>query len=61
MPVIKVYDALRDSSTVEQAAKRLGCSRGYIYKVLAEQGMEPGDFIGRGGLSEGGAKVKDYG
>ena len=43
--VTNVYDALRANSTVSGAAKKLGCSRGYIYKVLAEHGLKPGDFI----------------
>jgi hypothetical protein len=32
--VNNVYDALQLYSTVSAAAKELGCSRGYIYKIL---------------------------
>jgi hypothetical protein len=57
--VKNVCDALRDSTTVSGAASKLGCSRGYIYKVLAEHGMKPKDVIARGDLSEGVHSVKD--
>lgn len=36
IPVKNIYDALVHHSTVTAAAKALGCSRGYIYKVLME-------------------------
>ncbi len=41
--VISLCDALRDSSSVEQAAEKLGCSRAYIYKELAKYGTTPRD------------------
>jgi hypothetical protein len=34
IPVIKVYDALQRHRSVTAAAEELGCSRGYIYKIL---------------------------
>jgi len=36
--VNKVYDALQRHRSVTAAARELGCSRGYIYKVLRESG-----------------------
>lgn len=35
----KVIDVLLDSSTRQEAAKKLGCSRGYIYGVLRGNGL----------------------
>jgi len=43
--VISLYDALRDSATVEPAAEKLGCSRSYIYAELAKFGTTPRDVI----------------
>ena len=37
--VKNVCDALRSSSTVVETAKKLHCSRGYVYKILKEQGI----------------------
>ncbi len=34
-----IYDTLQAYSSVAQAAGELGCSRGYIYKVIKETGM----------------------
>ena len=39
--VIKVYDKLRECLSVPTAARELGCSRGYIYKALADHGATP--------------------
>ena len=39
-----ICDALRDSYTVTQAAKKLDCSRAYLYKTLKEQGKSPKTF-----------------
>jgi excisionase family DNA binding protein len=36
-----IYDALRASSTVTEAAKKLSCSRGYVYRILKEHGISP--------------------
>ena len=43
--VKNVCDTLWDCHDITLAAERLGCSRGYIYKVLKEQGRSPSDFI----------------
>lgn len=43
--VINVCDALRGHGSVPAAAKALGCSRPYIYKVLKEQGLKSKDVI----------------
>ena len=45
IPVIFVCDKLRTCRSVKQAAEELGCSRGYIYKVLKNQGKIPKDVI----------------
>ena len=45
IPVIFVCDKLRVTRSVERAAEELGCSRGYIYKVLKNQGTIPKDVI----------------
>lgn len=37
--VKNICDALCDGSTVTETAKKWGCSRGYIYKVLKACGM----------------------
>jgi hypothetical protein len=55
IPVKNVCDALAGNSTVRQAAEKLGCSRGYIYKVLKEHGVSPK------ALTEGGVFVKEPG
>lgn len=41
--VNNVYDALRLHRSVIAAANELGCSRGYIYKVLKDNGLTPGE------------------
>jgi molybdenum-dependent DNA-binding transcriptional regulator ModE len=38
--VKNVCGALQEHGTVAAAAKELGCSRGYIYKVLKASGMK---------------------
>lgn len=38
--VKNVRNALQEHRTVTAAAKELGCSRGYIYKVLKEAGVK---------------------
>lgn len=40
IPVNKVCDALQLHHSVTAAAKELGCSRGYIYKVLKNRGYD---------------------
>ena len=37
VPVKNIYDALARYSSITLAAESLGCSRGYIYKVLKDQ------------------------
>jgi len=39
IPVKIICDTLRAHSTVLGAALELGCSRGYIYKILKNAGM----------------------
>ena len=43
--VNKVCDALQLHRSVTAAAKELGCSRGYIYKVLKDSGLKAEDII----------------
>jgi molybdenum-dependent DNA-binding transcriptional regulator ModE len=45
IPVNKVCDALELHQSVTAAARKLGCSRGYIYKVLKESGLKMKDVI----------------
>ena len=45
LSVKNVCDTIQDCHDIALAAERLGCSRGYIYKVLKEQGKSPRDFI----------------
>ena len=40
IPVNKVYDALHLYHSVTAAARELGCSRGYIYKVLRDSRLK---------------------
>ena len=43
--VTKVCDALQLHRSVVLAANELGCSRGYIYKVLKADGLTAADVI----------------
>jgi DNA-directed RNA polymerase subunit RPC12/RpoP len=45
--VKNVCGTLRDCRDIALAAEKLSCSRGYIYKVLGEHGLKPGDVIRR--------------
>jgi hypothetical protein len=45
IPVTKVYDALQLHRIVSTAAKELGCSRGYIYKILKDSRLKAEDVI----------------
>jgi hypothetical protein len=45
IPVTKVYDALQLQRSVTTVAKELGCSRGYIYKILKDSGLKAEDVI----------------
>jgi len=44
IPVIFICDALQLHRSVTAAARELGCSRGYIYKVLKTNGLKVGDI-----------------
>jgi hypothetical protein len=46
--VKNVCDTLRDCRDVALAAERLHCSRGYIYKALAQRGLTPREVIEKG-------------
>jgi hypothetical protein len=39
--VINVCDMLLSTHSIGGAAKELNCSRGYIYKILKQEGMTP--------------------
>ena len=52
--VKNVCDALKECQGIAQAAQKLGCSRGFIYKVLREHGMTPKS------LTKGVYSVKNY-
>lgn len=43
--VIFICDTLRSTHSVKQAAEVLGCSQGYIYKVLEAAGLRVQDII----------------
>jgi len=43
IPVIFICDALQLHRSVTAAARELGCSRGYIYKVLKTSGLKVED------------------
>ena len=47
IPVIKIYDAIRQYHSIPAAAESLGCSRAYIYKVLKQHGMTSMDVINK--------------
>lgn len=36
IPVTNIYDALKNSLTLPEAAARLGCSKSYIYKYVPD-------------------------
>ena len=48
IPFINICETLRDCQSVRAAAGSLGCSTGYIYKVLGQQGKKPGDMRRKG-------------
>ncbi len=43
--VKNICDALRSCHGITMVAEKLGCSRGYIYKVLARDGLTPREVI----------------
>ncbi len=53
IPVNNICDRLSRHHSIVLAARELGCSRGYIYKVLKAHGMSPK------ALTEGSHSVKD--
>lgn len=50
--VKNICDTLQDCRDIALAAEKLGCSRGYIYKVLKSEGLVPWQVIE--------AKQKEY-
>ena len=45
IPLKNVYEALRAHGSVGAAAKKLGCSQGYIFKVLKANGLKLKDVF----------------
>jgi len=45
LSVQNICDTLQDCRDIALAAQKLDCSRGYIYKMLKEQGRSPRDYI----------------
>ena len=45
IPLKNVCEALRAHCSVVEAAKELGCSQGYIFKVLKASGLKLKDVI----------------
>ena len=43
-----ICDALLEYLDIGKAAKKLSCSRGYIYKILGQENIKPLDIIGSG-------------
>jgi len=44
IPLKNVYESLRTHGSVAAAANELGCSQGYIFKVLKANGLRPKDI-----------------
>ena len=44
MPVINICDTIQATGSVRAAARKLGCSRAYIYKVLKASDIRPSDI-----------------
>lgn len=44
IPLKNVCEALRTHGSVAAAANKLGCSQGYIFKVLKANGLKPKDI-----------------
>ena len=47
IPLKNVCEALRAHSSVVEAANELGCSQGYIFKVLKANGLQLKDVVKR--------------
>jgi hypothetical protein len=45
IPVKMIIDSLSESSSISQASRKLGCSRGYIYHQLKLAGKLPKDYL----------------
>ena len=45
IPLKNVCESLRAHRSVVAAAQELGCSQGYVFKVLKADGMTPADVI----------------
>ena len=45
IPLKNVSDALQAHGSVAAAAQELGCSRGYIFGVLKDNGLKPGNVV----------------
>ena len=45
IPLKNVYEALRAHGSVAAAANELGCSQGYIFKVLKANGLRTKDMV----------------
>ena len=68
IPLKNVYECLRKHRSVGEAASELGCSQGYIFKVLKDNGLRLRDILkatlplrhvmGKGGIDE--YKVSQY-
>ncbi len=54
--VNNICDTLRDCRDIALAAEKLGCSQGYIYKVLGQHRMTP-----KGVMETSGKKTEDGG
>ena len=44
MPVINICDTVKAKGSIRAAARELGCSRAYIYKVLEANGINARDI-----------------
>jgi hypothetical protein len=45
IPLKNVYECLRKYCSVARAAQQLGCSQGYIFKVLKANGLKLKDVL----------------
>ena len=45
IPLKNICEALQAHRSVVAAANELGCSQGYIFKVLKDNGLKPKDII----------------
>jgi len=59
IPLKNVCEALQAHHSVGAVAQELGCSPGYIYKVLKANGLKLKDVIKRGGNNGTGQSEKE--